>query len=47
MLADKFVEGAKVAGNEVVKISLIGKEIQFCKGCMGARNRVSVSSTTM
>lgn len=35
MLADKFVEGARSAGNEVEKISLVGKDIQFCKGCMG------------
>ena len=35
MLADKFVEGAKAAGNDVEKISLTGKDIQFCKGCMG------------
>lgn len=34
MLADKFVEGAKAAGNDVEKISLVGKNIQFCKGCM-------------
>ena len=33
MLADKFVEGALSAGNDVEKISLAGKEIQFCKGC--------------
>ena len=33
MLADRFVEGAKVAGNEVEKVSLVGKNIQFCKGC--------------
>ena len=33
LLAEKFAEGAKVAGNDVEKISLIGKEIQFCKGC--------------
>ena len=33
MLADKFIEGARSAGNDVEKISLIGKEIQFCKGC--------------
>ena len=32
MLADKFIEGAKVAGNDVEKISLVGKNIQFCKG---------------
>lgn len=35
MLADKFAEGAKSAGNDVEKISLVGKEIQFCKGCFG------------
>ena len=35
MLADRFVEGAKSAGNDVEKISLIGKQIQFCKGCFG------------
>ena len=35
MLADKFVEGALAAGNNVEKISLTGKDIQFCKGCMG------------
>ena len=37
MLADQFVEGAKSAGNEVEKISLIGKNIQFCKGCLGCQ----------
>ena len=37
MLADQFMEGAKAAGNEVEKISLVGKNIQFCKGCMGCQ----------
>ena len=37
MLADQFVEGAKAAGNEVEKISLAGKNIQFCKGCLGCQ----------
>ena len=37
MLADKFAEGAKAAGNEVEKISLVGKNIQFCKGCFGCQ----------
>ena len=37
MLADKFVEGARSAGNDVEKISLVGKEIQFCKGCFGCQ----------
>ena len=34
MLADKFMEGAKAAGHHVEKISLAGKNIQFCKGCL-------------
>ena len=37
MLADKFVEGAKAAGHEVEKISLVSKNIQFCKGCLGCQ----------
>ena len=37
MLADKFVEGAKAAGNDVEKISLAGKDIQFCKGCFACQ----------
>jgi len=34
MLADQFIEGAKAAGHEVEKISLAGKNIKFCKGCL-------------
>ena len=34
---DHFAEGAKTAGNEVEKISLVGKNIQFCKGCLGCQ----------
>ena len=37
MLADQFVEGAKAAGNDVEKITLVGKNIQFCKGCMACQ----------
>jgi len=37
MLADKFAEGAIAAGNDVEKVSLVGKEIQFCKGCFGCQ----------
>lgn len=36
-LAEKFAEGARKAGNEVEKISLIGKEIQFCRGCLACQ----------
>ena len=34
MLADKFIEGATAAGHDVEKISLIGKEMKFCIGCL-------------
>ena len=39
MLAEKFIEGAKAAGNEVEKVSLKGKEVQFCKGCMACQKQ--------
>ena len=34
MLAEQFANGAKAAGNEVELISLRGKEIKFCIGCL-------------
>lgn len=37
ILANQFAEGAKTAGNAVEKISLAGKNIQFCKGCMACQ----------
>ena len=37
MLAERFVEGAKAAGNDVEKKSLVGKNIQFCKGCLSCQ----------
>ncbi|MDY5010332.1 MAG: flavodoxin family protein [Sodaliphilus sp.] len=37
MLADKFIEGAQAAGNEVEKITLSGKSISFCKGCLACQ----------
>lgn len=36
-LADSFIEGAKAAGNSVEKISLKGKSIAFCKGCLACQ----------
>lgn len=33
-LADYFFNGAKDAGHNVEKISLVGKNISFCKGCL-------------
>lgn len=36
-LADKFIEGAKEAGHEVKKISLRGKKIEFCQGCLSCQ----------
>ena len=38
MLAEKFAEGAKASGNEVEKISLRGKEIRFCVGCLSCQS---------
>ena len=46
MLAEKFVEGAKAAGNDVEKISLVGKNIQFCKGCMACQKAASQKEQT-
>ena len=37
MLADQFIEGARSTGNEVEKIALAGKNIQFCKGCLACQ----------
>ena len=37
MLADRLADGAKAAGHNVTKISLVGKSIQFCKGCLACQ----------
>ena len=37
MLAEQFAEGAKAAGHEVEFISLRGKEIRFCVGCLSCQ----------
>ena len=36
-LAEQFAEGAKAAGHEVELISLRGKEIKFCIGCLACQ----------
>lgn len=36
-LADAFIAGAESEGNNVEKISLIGKSIAFCKGCLACQ----------
>ena len=37
ILAERLVAGAKDAGHEVEQISLKGKEIKFCIGCMACQ----------
>ena len=37
MLAEKFAEGAKASGHDVEKISLRGKDIKFCVGCLSCQ----------
>lgn len=37
MLADQFINGALQAGHEVEKISLISKDIHFCRGCLACQ----------
>ncbi len=37
VLADAFVKGAVEAGNEVEKVNLAGKKIEFCKGCFACQ----------
>ena len=36
-LAEEFAKGAKEAGNEVEIISVIGKKIEFCRGCFACQ----------
>ncbi|MGN1372704.1 MAG: flavodoxin family protein [Candidatus Coproplasma sp.] len=36
-LADAFIQGAQSAGNFVEKISLCGKTVNFCKGCLACQ----------
>lgn len=36
-LAEQFVNGARDAGNEVEFISLSGKKIEFCTGCLACQ----------
>lgn len=37
-LANAFAEGAKAVGHEVAQITLRGKEIKFCQGCLSCQN---------
>ena len=37
VLAEQFAEGAKTAGHQVEFISLRGKEIKFCVGCLACQ----------
>lgn len=37
ILAESFIKGAKEAKNNVEKISLIGKKLDYCKGCLSCQ----------
>lgn len=37
VLSDAFVKGALEAGNEVEKVNLAGKRIEFCRGCFACQ----------
>ena len=37
LLAEEFIRGAREAGHTVEKVSLAGKEIGFCRGCMACQ----------
>lgn len=37
MLAERFAQGAQSSGNQVEKISLAGKDISFCRGCLACQ----------
>lgn len=36
-MLDEFIRGAREAGNEVEKVSLRGKDIKFCQGCLACQ----------
>lgn len=37
LLAEEFRKGAEQAGHEVEYVSLVGKEINFCRGCLACQ----------
>lgn len=37
IIADNFIKGAKEAGNNVTEVSLKGKKIAFCVGCLSCQ----------
>lgn len=38
LLADRFISGAREAGNHVEKISIRDKKIGFCRGCLACQS---------
>ena len=41
ILADEFMRGAADGGNSVEKVSLSGKNIAFCKGCLACEKMLN------
>lgn len=38
LLADAFIRGAEEAGHNIKKISLVDKDLRFCRGCLSCQN---------
>mgnify|MGYP000246568404 CR=1 FL=1 len=47
MLADEFMRGALESGNKAEKITLRGKSINFCKGCIACQKQANALLRTI
>lgn len=46
-LCDAFQKGAEEAGYQVEKVSLAGKQLAFCQGCLSCQERGTASFMMM
>ena len=45
-LGDQFAKGAREAGHRVEQVSLRGKDIRFCQGCLACQSASSRMTAT-